>query len=203
MTSPLVSVIVLSHREEFYPRAVRSAVTQKYPALEVLLKYNAAPYYVGKFSEAWQGAAGKYFVFLPDDDLLRVDFVSRLVEQAERENADMAFANYWSEKGGFRFTFPFCDFTRENLQKWCVPHMTFLVRRDTFAQLGGWDETMTYADWDFAIRFLEAGKKAVHVPEFLYHRSVHGEAGSVQMSHAVHAAALAQLKHKHAAFFAE
>lgn len=196
MTSPLVSVIVLSHRKEFFPAAIDSVVAQTYPNIEIILKFNPGPYYPEKFNEAWAGARGKYLVFLPDDDTLEPDFVARHVAVAEDELACMVYSDFYVT-GPLKLKWHFPAWTATALRLFCVPYMTFLVRRDVFADMAGWDGDMIYADRDFGLRLWLRGAKVVHIPrEFLWSRLHHGTAGSNLMTGAQDQEALAQLRVK-------
>lgn len=209
MTPPLVSVIVLSHRQGEFPGAIDSVLKQTYGNIEIILKYHPGDLWPSKFNEAWAGAAGKYLAFLPDDDRLDPTWTQRCVEEAEDRDADLTFTNYYTLKGGFRFNFPFPEFDGEVLRMSCVPHMTFLVRRAFWANLpdgtngqpGGWDDDQIrgYADWDAAIRMYRARARVAHVREFLYLRTIHENAGSVLMTTEQFDAALRMLRDKHSA----
>ena len=202
--TPLVSVIVLSHRWTLMLEAIESVNAQTYdPArVELLLKHNKGPYYVEKWNQAWQGAAGKYLVFLPDDDWLHPTFLERHVGLAEATGADMVYSDFLvHDRLQLQWHLP--PFTRESLRVAAVPFMTFLVRQDFWRGVGGWDGVQQYADWDVSIRMWEQRAKVAHLTkEFLWTRRNHPLSGSVMMSDAEHTAGLAQLKGKHRAFFA-
>jgi hypothetical protein len=42
----------------------------------------------------------------------------------------------------------------ELIINWCVPGPVFLARRELYAQIGGYDETLGVEDWDFYLRLL-------------------------------------------------
>lgn len=201
---PFVSVIVLSHRFNMALDAMQSVKRQSYPQqrLDLLLKHNEGPYYPDKFNAACAAAEGTYLVFLPDDDWLGEEFVTRHVAVAEATGAQMVYSDFLVD-ARLHLKWHLPPFTPESLRKWCVPYMTFLVRADFWREIGGWDGAQAYSDWDADIRMLQAGGRVTHLTkEFLWTRREHPLSGSSLMDTATHDAALAQLRAKHAAFFA-
>jgi hypothetical protein len=195
---PRVSVIVLSHRFEMAVAAMRSVKAQTYGNVELILKH-AEQYWPEKFQESWQGASGEYLVFLPDDDTLEESFVKRHVEAAEERSADLVYSDFYVT-GRLRLKWHLPAFDAEVLRLHCVPYMTFLVRRDFWERVGGWDGSLAYSDWDAAIRMYQAHALAVHLAgEFLWNRSEHAQAGSRLMDTPAHDTALRALRDKHSA----
>lgn len=194
--SPRVSVIVLSHRKEFFPTAIQSVLAQTYPNVEIILKYHPE-YSTTKFQESWQSASGKYLAFLPDDDTLEPEFCERLVSVAEAAGADLAFSDHYVT-GPLKLKWQFPLWDREILRLACVPFMTFVVRTDFWREIGGWDGALMYSDWDAAIRMYAGGARVVQLrQEYLWNRTHHGNAGSANMTTADSAAALLALRDKH------
>ena len=195
---PIVSVIVLSHRFELAIDAMRSVKAQTYPEdrVELLLKHSLR-YYPAKFNQAWQGAEGKYLVFLPDDDTLEPNFVERLTEVAEADALDFVYSDHYVT-GRLKLKWWMPDFDAALLRLYAVPWMTFLVRTEFWRAIGGWDGSQAYSDWDAGIRMLEAKARAKHLKgEFLWNRSEHRNSGSWLMDTAAHDEALRQLREKH------
>jgi hypothetical protein len=205
---PRVSVIVLSHRFDLAVEAMRSVKAQSYPADRIDLRLeHALDYYPDKFNHAWAGCRGTYFVFLPDDDTLDPEFVTRTVTAAERANADLVITDHYVT-GRLKLQWRLPVFDAEVLRLYACPWMTFLVRADFWRNLpngtrgepGGWDGAQAYSDWDAGIRMYQAGANTVQLSgEFLWNRSEHRNAGSWLMDRDTHAAALAQLRRKHSA----
>lgn len=194
---PRVSVVILSHRPDLLPLAFDSAARQSYPNVEILVKYHRE-YWPEKFEESWRSASGEYLVFLPDDDLLHVDFVRDHVAAAIQADADLVYSDLVVMKDGFGMPWCLPAFDREVLKMHCVPWMTFLIRRAFLEQVGGWDGSLRYSDWDLALRCYAAHAKAVHLKRlFLWTRTHHAGAGSSLMDDQEHAEALRALRDKH------
>ena len=205
---PRVAVIVLSHRFDLAIEAMRSVKAQTYPAELIDLRLeHATGYDEDKFNRAWAGCRATYLIFLPDDDTLHPEFVTRTVTEAERVGADLVITDHLVT-GRLTMQWRLPAFDAEVLRLYAVPWMTFLVRRTFWAALpngtrgetGGWDGAQPYSDWDAAIRMYQAGAKTVQLRgEFLWNRSEHKNAGSWIMDTAAHDAALLQLRRKHSA----
>ena len=203
--TPRVSVIVLSHRPDCYPRALASVAAQTYENVETILLHHKR-YELDKFNRAALGASGKYLVFLPDDDELLPTFVARHVEEAERVNADVVYSDLYVT-GPLLLKFQLPAFDREILRLHCVPYFTFMVRADFWRTLpngyqghpGGWDGSLSHCDWDAGIRMYAAGAKVVHLErEFLWNRAHHAQSASLLMTKDQADAALVALRRKHA-----
>lgn len=203
---PIVSVIVLSHRFDLAIDAMKSVKAQSYPHVDLRLEH-ALDYYPDKFNNAAAGCRGKYLVFLPDDDTLCPEFVTRHVEEAERANADLVFSDFYVT-GRLTMKWHLPQFDAEVLRMYAVPWMTFLVRADfwrslprgTRGEIGGWDGDQVFSDWDAGIRMYQAGARTVQLRgEYLWNRSEHTESASFLVGAEAMADALAQLRRKHSA----
>ena len=120
-SSPLVSIVITVYRRDrFLKDAIRSALTQTYRDVEVIVAEdgdsNCAAEIVsaaddrrlqlcragkrmgeaGNRVAAYRMAQGKYFVNLDDDDVLRPDFVEKLIIPLERHpSAVVAFCDHY------------------------------------------------------------------------------------------------------------
>ena len=112
-------------RLRYLREAVRSALTQNYAAIEVLISQNCAAETLDKDVAEWgheaeandsriryisssrplgmagnwnrvaERARGKYLVIIGDDDRLLPTFVTELVDAIELHDANVAFSNHW------------------------------------------------------------------------------------------------------------
>ena len=123
---PLVTIgIPTVSRLSYLREAVRSALGQTYPRLEIVINqnhgekgldkdlaewaqeqaatYSNVRYFAGKkrlsiygnFNATADRAQGKYLAFLADDDRFLPTFISELVDAIESHNANIAFSNQW------------------------------------------------------------------------------------------------------------
>ena len=111
-------------------------------------------------------ATGEYVGMLGADDEARPDFVEGLMRVAFSEpDADMIFGDleeideagkvtgYGSAAGGFGTIFDRCS----------IGHASSVVKKSVYNELGGYDENLkSSVDWEFIVRLLKAGKRAVY-----------------------------------------
>lgn len=205
---PRVTVVVLSHRFDLAIDAMKSVKAQSYPESQIDLRLeHALDYYPDKFNNAWAGTRGKYLVFLPDDDTLCPEFITRHVEEAERADADLVFSDFYVT-GRLTMKWHLPTFDSEILRMYAVPWMTFLVKREFWASLpqgtrgecGGWDGDQVFGDWDAGIRMYRHGAKTVQLRnEYLWNRSEHKRSASFLAQTPEMDAALVMLRKKHSA----
>lgn len=117
------------------------------------------------FNTALHLAEGEYIIDLAADDILLPDRVSKGVEELTRrgENFGVHFsdAEWVSENGqplylhSERFpheTIPQGDIYKHVIARFFICSPTMMFRRNVIESLGGYDESLTYEDFDFWIR---------------------------------------------------
>jgi len=140
----------------------------EYPQLELLL----LPNNVGNckaFNSAFKMANGKYVVDFATDDVMMTERIQKQVAQFERldESVGVVFTDavYIDATGTvFRHhydylfsknllsTIPQGDVYKDLLQRYFIASPTMLVRKKVLDEMNGYDETLTYEDFDFWIR---------------------------------------------------
>ena len=139
-----------------------------YPEIELLL----LPKNLGNckaFNEAFKLAKGEYIIDFATDDLMMPDRIERQVAFFKSLDSTVGLiftdANYIDETGAFirnHFEYllqkglisqiPQGDVYRDLLTTYFIPGPTMMVRKEVFATLNGYDETLSYEDFDFWIR---------------------------------------------------
>lgn len=125
-----------------------------------------------------RGASSTYLAFLDDDDVWAPEFLSAALEAIDSTGADLVVAWTWHVRGARRDA---GLSIRSHLEPTEIlgknPGLTgsnFVVRREIYERIGGFDETLRVAnDHDFLIRFLDAGGAYVVVPERLVEQVAH------------------------------
>ena len=140
----------------------------EYPSLLVLL----LPENVGNckaFNEAYKHAIGEFVIDFATDDIMQPDRIEKQVQYFQKcdRKVGVVFtdATYINEKGEFlrnhfEYLFrknlitviPQGDVYRDVLSTYFIPGPTMMVRREVLDQLGGYDEELTYEDFDFWVR---------------------------------------------------
>lgn len=201
-----VAIVLLSHRRQMLPSAVRSVLDQSEP-VQLIVTHSQSGY-ATKFNEAAALARGDFIVPLCDDDRLHPRYVERCLYFGK--DADIVFTDravWWSvwewmnprswfhrtpSFGSVMTLFPQAAIAAMqagvgHAARVTIPPdsfafgsplpMTCMIRRTLWNQLGGYDN-IPHADTEFWYRAVKAGARVVYVPEplFLYH--MHGAQGS-------------------------
>jgi glycosyltransferase involved in cell wall biosynthesis len=119
------------------------------------------------FNKGLEKATGKYIIDLAADDVMVVDRVQKQVQEFEKLPADYAVvfsnASYVDEKGkqiGFHYSLnkqrraavPTGNVYKEILRRYFICTPTIMMRKSVLFKLGGYDESLSYEDFDFFIR---------------------------------------------------
>ncbi len=140
----------------------------EYPQLEILLLAKN----VGNckaFNTVYRLAKGKFIIDFATDDVMTPDRIEKQVRFFEQfdQKVGVVFtdATYIDEDGKFlrnhfQFLFrkklithiPQGDVYRDVLSTYFIPGPTMMVRREVLDCMGGYDEELTYEDFDFWVR---------------------------------------------------
>ncbi len=140
----------------------------EYPFLELLL----LPENFGNckaFNKAYKLVKGEFVIDFATDDIMLPDRIEKQVQYFEKCDPKVGVvftdATYINEKGEFlrnhfEYLFhknlirhiPQGDVYRDILSTYFIPGPTMMVRREVLDRLGGYDEELTYEDFDFWVR---------------------------------------------------
>lgn len=117
-------------------------------------------------------ATGDYLGFLDNDDELANECLYHLVQEINKQSADLLYTDEdLIGEDGRRFSvFAKPDFNEELLL--CHNYITHFVcvQRLLYEKVGGCNSAMNGAqDYDLFLKLAEQAKKIVHIPEILYH----------------------------------
>jgi hypothetical protein len=175
--TPVVSVVIPSHRPQYRVLAEASVDAQTFGEREMIVR--ASPlWWDEKINDAVRTAVGEYVVVLGDDDLLLPTFLEKAVAKA-REGFDIVVTDCetFSPTGGGIARFG--DFSREAFRRGNPVWFTSLFRRDLFLELRGFDMTQLWFDYDFWYRCFKHDAAFGHVREVLWrHREGHEGKGT-------------------------
>lgn len=170
-----VSIVIQSHRQEqFLDDARRSCREQTIggPWLDVIEVIDEPPLLPAKRNHGARLSSAGKLVFLSADDMLHPDFLRKTViameEGVDAVYTDVRYFGDCEERMDAPDDFPSWDILTNNRYPG-----TFLIRRDTFFDVGGYDEDDGWwCDWGLWLKLSNAGANCVRVPEplFLYRR---------------------------------
>ena len=197
MEYPLVSVIISTfNREEKLKRAIKSALSQTYPNIEVIVvgdgkdqlknitpswhtgKGNLSLYTIPHFGNDTRPknygilqSRGKYIAFCDDDNEFLSDHVMALYREMEKHHASIVYGDRLviDDKGEPLGTGVVSDFNQGLLfLRNFIDTSDVLVSRDALFDVGGWDERyIKYVDWNLWVRLCKAGYNFSHVSKVL------------------------------------
>ncbi len=167
-TYPNVELIVIDNHSTDASAERIKAFVRRHPALRFLpnptnLGLNRA------FNQGLRLAKGRYVIDLAADDVLLPDRISRQVEQFEELAgpyavvfSNAALINERGERVGLHYKVdaqgralapvPSGDVFRHVLESYFISTPTMMMRRDVLDELGGYDEALSYEDFDFWVR---------------------------------------------------
>ncbi len=195
-----VSIIIPCYNYgRFLAEAVESALSQTLPAAEILIVDDGSTDdsldvartlaafpgvrlieqsnqgAVATFNAGIRASVGEYFVVLSADDRLDPYFLERTVPRL-REHADAAYVyTAYRMFGARRRSLPALPYSARRLRLRPYISATALVRRSAFDEVGGFPTTMAggVEDWDFFLSLAQRDRRAVAIPEILFHYRQH------------------------------
>lgn len=144
------------------------ALSRKYPDLR-LIQNSTNQGNCSSFNKALAQSGGDYIIDLAADDVLDPNRASIGVTELEAESNDFGIHycdHEWvdptgkslgyqyekNEDGSLTYPPPSGDIYAEVLERYFISAPTMMIRREVLEQLGGYDETLSYEDFDFWVR---------------------------------------------------
>ncbi|WP_353721474.1 glycosyltransferase [Dyadobacter sp. 676] len=167
-TYPYIQLVVIDNASKDNTLGVIESFRAKAPAFQVIRnRYNVG--LCRAFNQGLTIAQGKYVIDLSGDDVMIADRVEKQVEAFERlsENYAVVFTNaryigksgqrlhnhYETDsKGRATGKVPSGDVYKNILERYFICTPTMMMRTAALQQLGGYDETLAFEDFDFWVR---------------------------------------------------
>ncbi len=196
ISDKLVSIIIPCYNQaQYLEESVKSALTQSYQNIEVIIvndgsrdntqetaeklqkKHPTKIHMVNQdnmgLSEARNSgikkASGQYIVPLDADDFLHQDMVKHSLNTMIDHNADIVYSGY-ELFGTINRKNYLKPFYKNIILYWNVCSATALYKKDVWQAIGGYKENMHggYEDWEFWINAYKHGFKFQHLSEILW-----------------------------------
>jgi glycosyltransferase involved in cell wall biosynthesis len=167
-TYPLVELIVIDNNSSDHSAERVEELRKNHPKIQ-LIRNSENIGICRAFNQGLKLAKGRYIIDLSADDLLHRERIARQVAGFERLAGDYAvvFSNaaYIDEKSqltGYHYPIsqtgqatidvPSGWVFKEILASYFVSTPTMMMRKDVLESLGGYDESLSYEDFDFWVR---------------------------------------------------
>lgn len=167
-TYPHVEIILIDDASSDSTQSIIREYHQKHPHIKaILLEKNLGN--CAAFNVALRSATGTFVIDFATDDVMLPDRIEKQVTEFSTLGNDYGVvfsdAIYIDEHSNEKYThfsrlfakgllntIPQGDVYRNLLSKYFIPSPTMMVRKKVFDVLGGYDETLTYEDFDFWVR---------------------------------------------------
>ena len=193
--SQTVSIVITCYNyESFVGEAIRSALAQTQPVLEVIvindgstddslsviMQYQDRVRIINQENQgiiktknrALHEVSGEWVIFLDADDHIDKHYIEKTLASARQDNSDLVYTDMHLF-GAKNEHFKSIKFNRWVLYRNNFIHNSALMRVALLRAVGGYKLEMKdgYEDWELYLTLNEAGMKASHVPEpLLYYR---------------------------------
>jgi glycosyltransferase involved in cell wall biosynthesis len=167
-TYPFIQLIVVDNASTDSSLQIVEQFRRKAPAFQVIVNnYNAG--LCRAFNQALEIAQGKYVIDLSGDDIMmseRIEMQVKCFETLSDEYA-VVFSNArYIDQAGKKLNYhypvdqhgqsltqvPSGDIYKKILEKYFICTPTMMMRKDALAELGGYDESLLFEDFDFWVR---------------------------------------------------
>lgn len=167
-TYSAVQLIVIDNASTDESRRVIQQFMDEYPHV-IFLRNTSNIGLCKAFNQGLGEATGKYVIDLAADDVMPLDRIEKQVRAFEQlpKNYAVVFSNaaYIDSSGkklGYHYAIrpdgrakgvvPTSDVYKEILRRYYICTPTIMIRKSVLMKLGGYDESLSYEDFDFFIR---------------------------------------------------
>ncbi|WP_273215321.1 glycosyltransferase family 2 protein [Runella zeae] len=186
-TYEAIQLIVIDNASTDDSRRVIQQVVDKHPRIVFIRN----TYNIGlcrAFNQGLEQASGKYVIDLAADDIMLPERIQKQVEVFETLNkeyavvfSNAAYIDSTGKKFGYHYALgahggaegqvPTGDVYKEILRRYFICTPTIMMRKSVLMKLGGYDENLSYEDFDFFVRSAH-DYKYHYIDEVLTHKRV-------------------------------
>ena len=163
-----VQIIVVDDASTDNSQAVIQKLKLQHPHLELLLLEQNVGNCIA-FNKGYTLAKGDFVIDFATDDVMKTDRIEKQVNYFQKFEDDVGVvftdADYIDQKGRFLRTHfeymkqkgliadvPHGDVYRAVVAKYFIPSPTAMIRRNVMTELGGYDESLSFEDFDLFVR---------------------------------------------------
>jgi hypothetical protein len=176
MTAASLTLIIPSHRPALLPFAFASVLNQTVRP-HLLVSFQEA----GAYSSSWPvrvnallpAITTTHFALLGDDDKLEPDYVEAVLRCLDDTGADIVDTDV-QEFGDEAGVFPGLPWSLATFRHTTPVWFTSAVRTSLARELGGFDPSLEWQDYDFWYRCFKHGASRAHIDRVLWRWRSHG-----------------------------
>jgi glycosyltransferase involved in cell wall biosynthesis len=167
-TYPHIEIIMVDDASKDRSPEIIKQICQTHPQIKsILLSENVGN--CQAFNHGWKEASGNFIIDLSADDFLAPERIARQVDQFSNLDAhygviyhDACYVDELSRPVHFHFSgaspkvktdfIPHGEIYTELLQRYYIAAPTMMMKKEVLEEMGGYDPTLAYEDFDFWIR---------------------------------------------------
>lgn len=175
-----IEVIIVNDGSTDDTREVAGRLIREHPGRQVRLINQENQGVSAARNNGIRASTGEFFVPLDADDMLKPDYVERVLSVLE-SGQPVALAYSWIEHFGSDTARERCgEFTHKNVILRSGPPCTALIRKSAWERVNGYKDCMRAGgeDWEFSCSLYEAGFRAAVVQEHMFMYRKHGPSRS-------------------------
>lgn len=126
---------------------------------------------VESLNKAIKASTGNYIARMDADDISIPDRIEKQLDYLTKKQLDLVgcWIEAFNDSNSYKQSFPVNNEYIKLFLRWgnCIPHPTWMVKKEVYYKLNGYRSVPRCEDYDFICRFYKAGYRAGNLNEYL------------------------------------